>query len=139
MRDLDVYDKLVADEIDVVGHVAYSIYMRAKQDFIKRRQLELGLEILPDDIMEEFTAGQTDYILNLYRDHARRIIREFLEKDTKALQGEAIVDFANKFSPKSWWYGVAQSFVASFLFLLAGYAILKFSGSWDVLLNNLFR
>ena len=39
----------------------------------------------------------------------------------------------------SFWYGVLQSITASFLFLLAGYVILKMSGSWDILLNNLFK
>lgn len=40
---------------------------------------------------------------------------------------------------KFFWFGVLQGIVASFLFVLAGYIILKMNGSWDILLNNLFK
>ena len=146
----DVYRRLVEDRDDVIGQVAYGVYKQAKQEFIRRKQEELNSDVLPDSVMEEFVANQTDYMLSLYRVHAQKITREFLdsyyEKDMAEIREKserdthaAIANFIKNFEPKSWWYGVFQSFVASFLFLFAGYVILKMSGSWDILLTNLFK
>ena len=41
--------------------------------------------------------------------------------------------------PRSWWYGVWQSFAASFFFVLAGYVLLRMTGSWEVLLGSLLN
>ena len=62
---------------------------------------------------------------------------EYMEKGRQEME-EKYEKLANSVKP-SFWYGVLQSITASFLFLLAGYVILKMSGSWDILLNNLFK
>ena len=56
MPHSDVYDRLVKDEADVRGQVAYSVYKRIKRDFIKRKQAELGTTQIPDEVLEEFYA-----------------------------------------------------------------------------------
>ena len=145
MPHSDVYDRLVKDEADVRGQVAYSVYKRIKRDFIKRKQAELGTTQIPDEVLEEFYATQTDYTLDLYRGYAKKLTREFMnelnseymEKGRQEME-EKYEKLANSVKP-SFWYGVLQSITASFLFLLAGYVILKMSGSWDILLNNLFK
>ena len=145
----DVYNRIVKDDNDMVGHVAYSIYKRTKQEFIRKMQAERGTILLPDEVLEEFYASQTDYMLEQYRKHAHIILREFLDssyKDDLADEKRQLEHEHNKSYQKladevrpSFWFGVLQGIVASFLFVLAGYIILKMNGSWDILLNNLFK
>ncbi len=37
-----IYERLVNDEGDVLGQIAYSIYKKRKREFIMRKQTELG-------------------------------------------------------------------------------------------------
>ena len=141
MANSDVYSRIVKDDNDVAGQVAYVTYKKTKMEFIQKMQNELGQMIIPDDVMEEFYASQTDYVLDLYRIHANSILREFLDKDIErekqTLEGK-YEKLADSVRP-SFLYGVLQGIVASFLFVLAGYIILKMNGSWDILLSNLLR
>ena len=145
----DVYDRLVHDDRDITGQVAYGIYKKSKREFIRKKQAELGVTIIHDDVVEEFYANQTDYTLELYRKHAQLLTREFIDETTREevakerqlLEQEhsrAYKKLADAVKP-SFWYGVLQGIVASFLFVLAGYIILKMNGSWDILLSNLFK
>ena len=145
----DIYSRLVKDDNDVAGQIAYSIYKRTKTEFVAKKQAELGVMVIPEDIFEEFYANQTDYVLDLYRNQARRMMREFLnasyEDEIAEEQQRLSQEYCTKYEKlaesvkPSFWYGVLQSITASFLFILSGYIILKMSGSWDILLNNLFR
>ena len=145
MAHSDVYDRLIQDDKDIKGQVAYVIYKKVKRDFIKRMQTQLGTTVIPDDVMEEFYASQTDYTLSLYRGYASKVTRESLNilySEDIAKEKQNLADKYEKLSDSvkpSFWYGVLQSVTASFLFLLAGYIILKMSGSWDILLNNLLK
>ena len=141
----DVYDRLVKDDGDTSGLVAYGIYKKAKREFIRKKQDELGVIVLPDDVLKEFYATQTDYMLELYRIHAKKMTREFLdelydkdiehEKQNMEAKYEKLADSVRP----SFWYGVLQGVVASFLFVLAVYIILKMNGNWDILLSNLLK
>ena len=144
-----IYERLVENDHDFLGQVAYSIYKRRKRAFIIRKQEELGTHIIPAEVIDEFIKDQTDYTLELYKNEADNLSREFLntsygddiEKEKQRLDTEYMTQYkklAEAVKP-SFWYGVLQGMVASFLFLLAGYIILKMNGVWDTLLNNLFR
>ena len=146
----NMYERLVKDDNDVAGQVAYAVYKKTKQEFIREKQAELGNMTLPDDVFEEFYATQTDYAIKHYKIHAQHILREFLSlsyDDNLAKERDKIDKeynsqlnkFIEKLSVPSWWYGVSQSLAASFLFIFIGYLILKFNGVWDILLQNLFR
>ena len=150
LKHSGIYERLVSDDHDFLGQVAYSIYKRRKREYILRKQEELGVNDVPDEIVSEFVKEQTDYTLELYRVQANNLSIEFLNASFQAELDSAIQkldkEYREKYEelsravkPVSWWYGVLQSFVASFLFLLAGYIILKMSGSWDILLTNLFK
>ncbi|MBQ6001704.1 MAG: hypothetical protein IJL18_02500 [Synergistaceae bacterium] len=145
----DVYSRLVKDDNDVAGQIAYSIYKRTKKEFIARKQAELGVTLIPDEVIEEFYANQTDYMLELYRKHASKLTRDFLDasynNDITAEKQQLEKEHNEKYNKladsvkPSFWYGVLQGITASFLFVLAGYILLKMNGSWDILLNNLLK
>ena len=145
-----VYERLVSDDRDLLGQVAYSIYKIRKRDFIVQKQAETGKEEIDEKTINDFVEAQTDYTLELYREQAKNIFREFLNASYENELAEVVQQLEHEYNekyeklaentrPHSWWYGVWQSFVASFLFLLVGYVILKMSGSWDILLGNLFK
>lgn len=145
-----IYERLVENDHDFLGQVAYSIYKRRKREFVMRKQSELGTTNLPDEAIYDFVRTQTDYTLDLYRDEAEKLSREFLNASYEAELNEAVQyldshyrekyeELARNLRPHSWWYEVGQNIAASFLFLLAGYVLLKMSGSWDILLSNLLK
>ena len=147
MPHSDVYNRIVKDDNDIAGQIAYAVYKRTKQEFIRRVQAEQGTVLIPDEVLEEFYANQTDYTIDLYRKHAASIIREFLDEATdkefsrekQKLSQEYITKYHKLASNSSFWSGVLQGITASFLFVLSGYIILKMNGSWDILLSNLFK
>lgn len=144
-----IYERLVKDDHDLLGQVAYSIYKARKREFIINKQIELGIPKVPDEVVDVFVNAQTDYTLDLYRHQAENFFREFLDnsygreidEEKHQLNEEYLrkYEYLSNIVKPNWWYGVLQSFVASFLFILAGYIILKMNGSWDILFNNLFR
>ena len=150
MKHSGVYGRLVENDHDFLGQVAYSIYKRRKRDFIIRKQEELGTNNIPSEVvMEEFVKNQTDYTLELYKSQADSLSREFLNVSYENEIAKEKQRLAQEYSEKyqkladavrpSFWFGVLQGIVASFLFVLAGYIILKMNGSWDILLSNLFK
>ena len=144
-----VYERLVKGDNDFLGQVAYSIYKRRKREFIIRTQEELGTSNIPDELIENFIKDQTDYTLDLYRIQANNLSLEFLNASYRNEINNEKQRLDHEYSEKyrkladfvkpSFWYGVLQGVVASFLFVFAGYIILKMNGSWDILLNNLFK
>lgn len=147
MKHSGVYERLVENDHDFLGQVAYSIYKRRKRAFIIRKQEELGTNNIPAEDVEEFVKDQTDYTLDLYKAQADTLSREFLnalygkelENEKQKLSQEYITKYHKLASISSFWSGVLQGITASFLFVLAGYIILKMNGSWDILLSNLFK
>ena len=127
-----IYERMVSDEHDFLGQAAYSIYKARKREFIIRKQAELGTARVPEELVNEFVEAQSDYTSSYGNEIAKekeRIAHEYREKYEK---------LAESVKP-SFWYGVLQGVVSSFLFVLAGYIILKMNGSWDILLSNLFK
>lgn len=76
---------------------------------------------------------------------ARRLLEEEYEEKLFEARRQIEDEYNRKLceiqrpSVKSFFYGVLQHLTALFLLTLSGYIILKMSGSWDILLNNLFR
>ena len=145
-----IYERLVKGEDDILGQIAYSIYKKRKWEFVVRKKAELDRDVIPSDLMEEFIKDQTDYTLELYKTQAEKLSRDFLDasygvqfaheaEELRKEYQQRYDDLVKAIRPRSWWYGFLQSFFASLFFVLAGYIILKMSGSWEMLLNKLFE
>lgn len=137
-----IYDKLVQDEDDILGHIAYSVYKRQKIAHIKRICAEKNIDRVSDDDLKEFVAiSQTDEQLQFYRERATQLANSFLDRSMKEelnaerdrLEREFLRDYKNH----GFMYGVWQSIVASFLFLVIGYVLLVGTGSWEKLIARL--
>lgn len=101
----------------------------------------MNLDNIPDEVVADFVNDQTDYTLDLYRNEARKLSREFLDASYEAELEEAVqyldTQYREKYEqlvkelrPHSWWYGVWQSFAASFIFFAAGILLLLATGGW---------
>lgn len=134
-----VYDRLVKDENDILGQIAYAVYKSHKKAFIIRKQKELGVFPISKEIVDDYVLNQTDAMLEVYRSHAEKIARVFLDASYGSQLDQEVKNIRKAILPRSWWYGVWQSFAASFFFVLAGYVLLKMSGSWDRLLELLIK
>ena len=133
-----VYDRLVKDENDILGQIAYAIYKSHKKAFIIRKQEGLGLSPGPREVVDDYVLNQTDEMLNVYKSHAEKLARAFLDASYGKQLDQEMKALRRALLPRSWWYGVGQSIAASFLFVLAGFILLRAVGSWEKLLVILF-
>ena len=74
-----VYDRLVEDENDILGQIAYAIYKSQKKAFIIQKQKSLGNAPIPESIVNDYLLAQTDKMLEVYKSHAEKLAREFLD------------------------------------------------------------
>ena len=127
-----ISDKFSREDIErAFREASIKVFGGSKKDN-DRKQAELGTVRVPEELVNEFVEAQSDYTSSYGNEIAKekeRIAQDYREKYEK---------LADAVKP-SFWYGVLQGIVASFLFVLAGYIILKMNGSWDILLSNLFK
>ena len=62
-----VYDRLVEDENDILGQIAYAIYKSQKKAFIIQKQKALGHAPVPEVIINDYLLTQTDKMLEVYK------------------------------------------------------------------------
>ena len=135
-----IYNKLVENEDDILGHIAYSVYKRQKIAEIERIRREKGIEYVSASDIEPFIKlAQTDEQIEFYLNKADVLSKTFLsnsvalELENKKRDLER--EFIETHKSHGYWYAVGQSIVGSFCFLVIGYLILKTTGSWDKIMN----
>lgn len=105
---------------DFRGIVAYSLYKKQKINHIENYKKENLNKDITEDELEKFhkICFSEDSILG-YRSRAESIINKFSNKVLERKRKE-IEEFYKKSSQhkKSWWYGVGQGFISSFLYAL---------------------
>jgi hypothetical protein len=117
-----IYSKLVEEEDDILGIIAYAFYKRQKISYIKSIQGKHGREPTQQEfeIFQEISNSQ----LTQYRAQAIELSESFLEQalSEKARELEEFYDNKTQreirdFRP-SYWVGVSQSIIAGILFVL---------------------
>lgn len=130
-----IYEKLVADENDITGHIAYSIYKSKKIEYIKS-QLAEGVEIT-DEVLKPFNKiSSLDTSINDYKLNAELILKGFTESINevtqqeiydyvKSNQEEILTEIIAPYKPK-FWHRVTSGLVSTFIFalLLALFALI---------------
>ena len=74
-----IYEKLVEDENDVLGRVAYSLYKQQKVEYIKSFKSEHNREPTPEDLKQFNASTNTNTAVEGYGIRAQYLINEFLE------------------------------------------------------------
>lgn len=122
-----IYSKLVKDDNDLVGLIAYALYKQHKIEYIESFKADNNNTDPTDKDFESFYVGScTASSLNSYRDEAQQL----LEKLTLAAAREDINEFENemlrnykreiadavKSNQPKWWSSVIYSVIGAFVF-----------------------
>lgn len=75
-----IYSKLVADESDLIGRLAYSIYKQHKIEFIESHQAEHGRDPSEAEFSAFYRATNTNHELESYRQRATGLFDEISER-----------------------------------------------------------
>ena len=144
-----IYSKLVQDQNDILGVIAYSIYKRHKIEFITSVSEKEGRDPTDEEFrtFREVTNNQTQ--LDMYKDQAKSLSQSFLDA---ALEEEA-EEISNFYSNKAeseirqmkpqFMFGVWQGVVASFLFVFIMGILVFFTWSLNQgpkqVIENIFK
>lgn len=73
-----IYSKLVTDEDDLIGLIAYGIYKKHKIEFITKIKEEQKHEPTPEECNSFFAASTTESQLSKYRNQAETMLSEMV-------------------------------------------------------------
>lgn len=136
-----IYDKLVDERNDILGHIAYSIYKQDKIDFIKSKE-EKDLEVTEDILkpFHEISSSQSsiesykmkaDIVMQAFFENTISSIYLDIEEETKENHTQLLKDTIKPLT-SGFWRSVLAGLVSAFIFalLLAAIAfILQFQNS----------
>lgn len=126
-----IYSKLVKNEGDMVGHIAYSLYKAEKVQYIKEQKKTMKVDVLPEKVVQEFSSGRDNQkSLEHYRGMAETILQKFIGGSFDDMSGQVIDEVTNRLTQhmdnsvlpllpqkesgwKRFWGGVAQSMVGT--------------------------
>jgi len=119
-----IYRKLVEDDDDLLGIIAYSLYKRQKFEFIENFKRKHGKEPEPKDFesFNDLTSGELQ--LKSYFNEAQTLAQKFLDESLEADGAELEKKYSKmaeetiRKAKPSFWFGVWQSVVASFIFVI---------------------
>ena len=122
-----IYSKLVSDETDIFGHIAYALYKADKVEFIEKLKNE-GKEVTEEDLQPFHQISCLETTLERYKVQAAVILDAFLNEDLKEhktdIEKKYIENQQNHLSEivtplkQKFWNGVLQSFVGAIAFAI---------------------
>lgn len=129
-----IYSKLVRDEDDFVGHIAYALYKAEKVAYIEKFKSEHGGQEPTEEDLKPFNdMTSTELRLSMYEQHAQRKFRDWLndtlgevgrgiEQDCNANHLELITQALQPMKAEPTWkqylHGILQSVLGAFIFML---------------------
>lgn len=119
-----IYRSLVNDENDIIGIIAYSFYKQQKIEYIEDFRRKHGRAPTDEELdhFHQFSNAQSQ--LESYRIKAVALAKEFLDVSLSEKAEELDKKYANRARDEiratkpSFWFGVGQGVVASFLFAI---------------------
>lgn len=115
-----MYEKLVESEEDFIGIVAYSIYKRQKQVFLKEQESKGSKRVNPRAMQQFLDLASSESQIKLYREQAAKLTKEFTVALLDEKKEEIFYYALEKIGKKGFWgfmYGVSQSLVANLIWL----------------------
>ena len=135
------YERLVLDENDLIGMIAYARYKQSKRAWLLRFEQDEGRPPDPQEVFGSYVRAQGPDELNRLRAHAQGVLALYaetvVESQTPAIEDEALkaaqVQDARALHAEierntRWWKAIGAGVAAAFLYslLLIG-AVLVFS------------
>lgn len=136
-----IYEKLVEDKNDIIGHIAYSIYKQDKINYIKSKK-DLGIEVKGKIIKSFHEISSSESSIEAYKIKAEIVMQSFfentintiasdIEEEIKENHANFLKDVIKPLTSGFWsnfWAGLLSAFV--FALILAAIAfIIQFNGS----------
>lgn len=128
-----IFSKLVGDDSDIVGHIAYALYKTDKVSYIERFKESNKRDPTDEDLDAFHSVSSQEESVQKYRFVAAHILRDFLdnslkesieniERDCNSRHAEILRDVIRPLLPKKkstlFWHGVLQSVAGAFIFAL---------------------
>ena len=112
-----IFSKLVQNENDMIGHIAYSLYKAEKVQYINEQKEALKVDVLPEEVVQEFTTGrESKTSIDHYRGMAESILQDFMGGSFDEMSEQVISEVTDRLTkhidanvtpglPKkeSWW------------------------------------
>lgn len=145
-----IYNQLVENSTDIVGHIAYALYKEDKIKYIEKFKAEHNDQEPTESDLEPFhKTSCLDGSLERYNFMAVNILQNFLtyslEESTKEIEdkcihshkqmlGEVITPLKPGSKWDSFWFGVGQSIAGAFIFalILAAFGFIAFFKTNDI-------
>lgn len=136
-----IYSKLVENDSDLIGHMAYSLYKQSKIEYIEKKMTD-GKPLSDEELIPFNDFSSSDSSIQSYRIKAELIVQAFIEnvlaeelvsyKDQAFnQQSEILKDIVKPLTSGFWrsvWAGLLSAFI--FALVLAAIAfIIQFSGT----------
>lgn len=128
-----VYEKVVRRDDDLVGLIAYALYKQNKRDWLIQQRQRKGKDPTETELGAYLTAQQLDRTIQMYRDQAEAVLKDFgeqvIERATPELQQAAI---SGKIEETLRWYkqlptGIAAAFIYTVILILIA-LVLRYAG-----------
>ncbi|MCM1066426.1 MAG: hypothetical protein NC418_02495 [Muribaculaceae bacterium] len=128
-----IFSRLVENDSDIVGHIAYALYKSDKVNYIEHFKEANKRDPSEDDLTAFHDVSSQPDSVKKYRFVASHILRGFLdstledslesiENDCNERHAEIIKDVITPLLPKKkstiFWHGVLQSVAGAFIFAL---------------------
>lgn len=128
-----IFSKLVENDTDIVGHIAYALYKSDKVNYIENFKESNKREPTDEDLDAFHSVSSQIESVRKYRFVAAHILRDFLdnsldesiekiEQDCANRHAEILKDVIKPLLPKkkstTFWHGVLQSVAGAFIFAL---------------------
>lgn len=137
-----IYSRIVDGENDMIGNIAYSLYKTDKIKFIEDfKEKHGGVEPEEHDLCGFHELSSSESSINRYRMQAMLLLKVFLDDTLSSVTKQMEGDFVNKhqslmenaidnlikqFKPKGYMYGVGQSILGAFIFMILMCALVFF-------------
>lgn len=125
MREYNfIYEKIVNEENDFIGKIAYSIYKEDKINFINSFYSTNDRNPTQDELKWFHEISSTDSSIERYRLQAENLLQQFLDNTLSEALNDAtdeirsnqillIRDEVSKIKPAGFWTGVLQNVMAT--------------------------
>ncbi len=137
-----IFSKLVENDTDIVGHIAYALYKSDKVNYIENFKESNKREPTDEDLDAFHSVSSQIESVRKYRFVAAHILRDFLdnsldesiekiEQDCANRHAEILKDVIKPLLPKkkstTFWHGVLQSVAGAFIFaiIVAAFVFIK--------------
>lgn len=142
-----IYEKLVEDKNDIIGHIAYSIYKEDKIDHIKKKEQEIG-QVKDEHLkpFHEISSSQSsidsyrikaEIFMQAFFENTFQEMKEDIETQTIENQTDILKDIITPLTPSFWTTlkhnvlaGLAITAILALLVLIINFSM---DGFWETI------